>query len=77
MAGRKPLTTAQAAAIVGIEQTSFHTAMVRLRAKGIDLRIPQDQWPDLRTPMWDAVGLAAWMKTRPGSGNWGKRTSRD
>lgn len=77
MAGRKPLTTAQAAARLGVTVNGFHSTMAQLRAKGIDLRIPQDQWPDLRTPMWDAARLAAWMKTRPGSGNWGKRTSRD
>lgn len=72
MAARTPrtLSTAQAAELVGIAPDSFRATMTRLRAQGVDLRVPEDQWPDKRTPLWDAARLRAWIRTRPGSGRW-------
>lgn len=58
------MTTAQAANLCGMTRSHFRTAMTRARAKGIDCRLPVDQWPDRRTPLWDEAALRGWLETR-------------
>ena len=70
---RATYTTAEAARYLRIAPSSFRATMARLRAAGVDLRTPADQWPDARTPLWDAARLRAWHRRRPGPGNWTKR----
>lgn len=66
------LTTAQAAALAGMARDTFHREMSRERGRGRDYRLPRDQWPDQRTPLWDEALLTGWLAGRPGRGNWSK-----
>lgn len=75
MSRRRPLTTADAAKLAGITPSGFHSTMSQLRKTGVDLRLPVEEWPDRRTPLWDAARLEAWMKQRPGSGYWRAKPS--
>ena len=59
------MTTAQAAALAGMDPATFRKAMTRERRRGRDYRLPADQWPDARTPMWDAELVREWAATRP------------
>lgn len=73
-----PLTTRQAAEMVGVSQTTFRSLMRTARnAHGLDLRLPEDQWLDRRTPLYDNEAVQTWAATRPGSGRWGPRTKKD
>jgi len=58
------MTTAQAAALVGMSRHTFHSAMTRERQRGRDYRQPRETWPDARTPLWDADAVTAWNQTR-------------
>jgi len=40
---------------------------------GQDLRLPQDQWPDRLTPMYDEKVIKKWIAGRPGSGRRAQR----
>lgn len=66
----QPLTTAAAATLAGLTPASFRREMNRARAAGVDCRLPADQWPDQRTPLWDGDQLRPWLASRPGRGNW-------
>ena len=59
------LSTAQAATEARLTPGSFRKAMTRARAAGVDVRAPRDQWPDARTPLWDADRLGQWAAGRP------------
>lgn len=69
----RALTTTEAATLAGLTPGGFRAAMTQERKKGVDLRLPADQWPDKRTPMWDSARIKTWIKSRPGSGYWGPR----
>lgn len=59
------LTTAQAAESVGMDPAPFRAMMTKLRQRGgPDLRLPADQWPDQRTPIYDAERVAEWDANR-------------
>lgn len=59
------ITTAQAAEAVGMDPAPFRAMMTKLRQRGgPDLRLPADQWPDKRTPLYDAEAVAEWNATR-------------
>ena len=58
------MTTAQAAALADMDPATFRKAMTRERRRGRDYRAPRDQWPDGRTPMWDADAVREWAATR-------------
>lgn len=66
MTRRRPLTTAQALALTGMQRNDFHSAMHKLRARGQDFRTPRETWPDGRSPLWDAARLATWVASRTG-----------
>lgn len=70
---RRPLTTNQAAEMLGMQPSTFRSAMTRARAGGLDLRLPAEQWLYKSIPLWDAARLKAWAESRPGSGRWGPR----
>ena len=63
MAGRL-MTTGQAAALAGMSPASFRKAMTLERRRGRDYRQPADQWPDARTPLWDADAVRQWNQNR-------------
>ena len=54
------MTTAQAAALAGMDPATFRRAMTRERQRGRDYRAPRETWPDARTPLWDADAVSAW-----------------
>lgn len=61
----KWIDTMTAAEIAGLEPGSFRGAMSRLREKrNVDLRAPQEVWPDGRTPLWDGRGVTEWATAR-------------
>ena len=69
----RKLSTRQAAELAGLSVAAFRTAMHRHRADGgVDLRLSTDQWPDLRTPMYDEKSVRKWIADRPGSGQPGR-----
>ena len=51
--GRGIRTTA-AASLARMSPGYFRTWASRQRRKGIELRLPPEEWPDARTPLWDA-----------------------
>lgn len=59
------MTTAQAAALAGMDPATFRKAMTRERQRGRDYRLPPDEWPDARTPLWDRTAVAKWSRERP------------
>lgn len=61
---RAQLNTRDAAAAVDMTPAGFRRAMHRLRAEGVDFRLPEEAWPDLRTPLWDEAGLREWHAGR-------------
>lgn len=73
MAKSRGLTTAQAAALAEVTPAGFRSTMTAERKRGVDLRLPEELWPDKRTPLWDEARLRTWLKSRPGSGYWGPR----
>jgi len=51
--------------MVGMNPAPFRAMMTKLRQRGgQDLRLPADQWPDQRTPMYDAERVAEWDANR-------------
>lgn len=68
------MTTAEAAALVGMSRTTFHSAMTRERRRGRDYRQPRETWPDARTPLWDADAVSAWDAGRQRRTNRKERT---
>lgn len=58
------MTTAQAAALAGMDPATFRKAMSRERQRGRDYRAPRETWPDARTPLWDADAVSAWNAGR-------------
>ena len=61
------MNTAQAAAACGMTTGVFRAHMTRLRKNGgPDLRLPQEQWTDLRTPTYDDQAVKAWAEGRRG-----------
>ena len=64
------MTTAQAAALAGMDPATFRKAMTRERRRGRDYRQPRESWPDARTPLWDLMAVAKWSRERP------RRTNR-
>ena len=58
------MTTAQAAALAGMDPATFRKAMTRERQRGRDYRQPRETWPDARTPLWDADAVSAWNAGR-------------
>ena len=66
----KTLTTAQAAELAGLAQSSFRGEATRAAQKGTDLHAPREVWPDARTPLWDEKKVRAWFASRPGPGRW-------
>ncbi len=76
MSRRRPLTSSEAAKLAGVTQAGFQSRMAKLRKTGLDLRRPVEEWPDKRTPLWDAARLQKWLDDRPGSGNWRAKPER-
>lgn len=65
----RKISTRQAAELAGVAAVSFRSAVHRHRvATGQDLRLPQEHWPDRRTPMYDEKVIKKWIAGRPGSG---------
>lgn len=60
------MTTWQVAYAAGITPSSARSAMTRERAAGRDCRLPEDLWPDRRTPLYDPAKIAAWLERRAG-----------
>ena len=54
----------EAAELCGMTRSAFVRAMHRLRARGTDLRAPETEWPDARTPLYDSARLTAWLESR-------------
>ena len=59
------MTTAQAAALAGMSPGAFRKAMTLERRRGRDYRRPVEEWPDARTPLWDADAVGNWSRERP------------
>lgn len=64
----KELTTAQAAEACVMSVGSFRAHMSRERKRGLDLRVAQADWPDLRTPLYDGDAVVAWAANRARKG---------
>lgn len=62
------LTALQAAGVAGVSRSGFRTLAARALLAGVDLRLPRDEWPDARTPLFDRERLAAYLDSRPGRG---------
>lgn len=58
------LTTAQAAALVGLPKEQFRSAMSKERKNGKEYHVPRELWLDARTPLWDEKQILAWAKAR-------------
>ena len=58
------MTTAQAAALAGMSPAAFRKAMTLERRRGRDYRLPPAEWPDARTPLWDADAVREWNQNR-------------
>ena len=58
------MTTAQAAALADMDPATFRKAMTRERRRGRDYRLPPAEWPDARTPLWDADAVGNWSRER-------------
>ncbi|SDP33561.1 hypothetical protein SAMN04515671_3773 [Nakamurella panacisegetis] len=70
----RKLSTREAAALAQMPVTTFRSAMRHYRqSTGQDLRLPETEWPDSRTPMYDEKAVRKWLASRPGRGRWGKR----
>lgn len=54
-----PLSTTQAAARLGVTPNHFRALASRARSRGDEWRLPRGQWPDGRTPMWDAERIVS------------------
>lgn len=63
-----PLTAQQAAKRAGVSLSGLRTLAERARRGGANLRRPSAEWPDARTPLYDAEQLDAYLATRPGRG---------
>lgn len=57
-------TTRQAAEAAGLTPAGFRRQMTREREHGHDMQLPEEEWPDQRTPLWDADQVRAWAATR-------------
>jgi hypothetical protein len=60
----RPVNTAQAAELAGMDQATFRKAMMRERQRGRDYRLPEAQWVDKRTPLYDGTAVESWAKGR-------------
>ena len=60
------LTTTQAAALLGITPSSLRSKATRARATGQEWRLPREQWPDGRTPLYDPEAIRATPQRAPG-----------
>ncbi len=58
-------TTAEAAAVAGVQPDSWRGLMRKARQEGVDLRADRALWPDQRTPMYVAQRTLEWLDTRP------------
>jgi hypothetical protein len=58
------LTTSQAAALTGLPQEQFRSAMSKERKNGKEFHAPRELWPDARTPLWDEEKVLTWAKAR-------------
>lgn len=68
-------TTAEAAAVAGVQPDSWRGLMRKARSEGIDLRADRSLWPDQRTPLYVARRTLQWLDTRPRGGPRHQRTS--
>lgn len=69
-------TTAEAAAVAGVQPDSWRGMMRKARNEGIDLRADRALWPDQRTPLYVARRTLDWLDTRPRSGPREQHTTR-
>lgn len=58
------LTTSQAAALTGLPQEQFRSAMSKERKNGKEFHAPRELWPDARTPLWDEERVLTWANAR-------------
>ena len=58
------MRTPEMAAAIGMDVATFRKAMMRERKRNRDYQLPKDQWPDLRTPLYDAAAVEAWARGR-------------
>jgi hypothetical protein len=61
------LFTTQAARIAGMPESTFRGFASRLRKRSvnpIELRLPESEWPNLRTPLWNEEALRAALAAR-------------
>lgn len=64
MVRMRTMTTNQGAAAAGLSPARFRDEMSRERRRGRDYYAPRDEWPDGRTPLWDAGQVEAWVARR-------------
>lgn len=69
-------TTAEAAAVAGVQPDSWRGLMRKARSEGIDLRADRSLWPDQRTPLYIAGRTLEWLDTRPRGGPRNQHTNR-
>jgi hypothetical protein len=68
MASRAGWTTARAAEEVGMSPAVFRMEVRRARARGFELQLPKEQWPDQRTPHYNPTAVRRYFSNRPGRG---------
>ena len=65
----RKLSTRDAAALAQMPVATFRSAMRYHReSTGKDLRLPEAEWPNSRTPMYDEKAVRKWLASRPGKG---------
>lgn len=58
------LSTAQAAELADMSPATFRREVNRALRRGIELKTPASDWPDRRTPRYDAEKVRTWTETR-------------
>lgn len=70
------VTTRKLAEITGIQIATLRSFGAKMRNQfDIELQAPQEEWPDLRTPLWDADLFVETWNNRPGPIKYARRNS--
>lgn len=64
------LTTKQAAELMSVKPAGMRSLARFARERGIELLAPTDEWPDLRTPMYDSKKLIHYRDVQRPNRDW-------
>lgn len=66
----KLLSTSQAAALMNVSEAGMRSLARFARNRGIELRAPEDEWLDRRTPMYDEEKLIRYRDVQRPNRQW-------